>query len=344
MSLFNFLSAANLSSCYYQKKLVDWIVIDENELVCDFAPLKQCPTDAQIDFRIMANESGNSGIVSVFCLQQIITNGAKVLRLNNLDFDAMEQIDLSLQIADYNQPYRAIAVEFPEKYQNKKEVADPRDGEFNKWTGRTNTKTHKPMFVGVVHATEIPAIFTTVYMTSFDAYTMILSYQDTTLEEEMIKRGKSGAMDKSLPISSEELTMYMDVIRASLNACLFADDFGMRSQGAHNPSLFERQQHYLQVAQKSKNEERIIQARRNLRSHPRIYTISQDVKLQVTKSKGEYQKTDRHVEPHWRRGHYRMQRHGPGNSLQKRIRIAPVLVNERFFFGEDQDTSVVLHD
>lgn len=33
------------------------------------------------------------------------------------------------------------------------------------------------------------------------------------------------------------------------------------------------------------------------------------------------------IAPHWRRGHWRMQRHGPQRSLVKRIRIKPILVN-----------------
>ncbi|MEY2474064.1 MAG: hypothetical protein QOK28_3393 [Actinomycetota bacterium] len=37
--------------------------------------------------------------------------------------------------------------------------------------------------------------------------------------------------------------------------------------------------------------------------------------------------TGRHVAPHTRRGHWRRQHHGPGNTLVKRVRIAPTLVN-----------------
>jgi hypothetical protein len=37
--------------------------------------------------------------------------------------------------------------------------------------------------------------------------------------------------------------------------------------------------------------------------------------------------TGRTVAPHMRRGHWRRQRHGPGSTLVKRVRIAPVLVN-----------------
>lgn len=38
---------------------------------------------------------------------------------------------------------------------------------------------------------------------------------------------------------------------------------------------------------------------------------------------------DKTVTPHWRRGHWRRQHHGPGKTLVKRIRIAPVIVNAK---------------
>lgn len=43
------------------------------------------------------------------------------------------------------------------------------------------------------------------------------------------------------------------------------------------------------------------------------------------------------VKCHWRRGHWRQQRYGPQLSLQKRIRIAPVLVRRDKFDGELKD-------
>lgn len=40
------------------------------------------------------------------------------------------------------------------------------------------------------------------------------------------------------------------------------------------------------------------------------------------------------VSPHWRRGHFRMQAHGPHNSLRKLMFIAPVLVAAERLSGE----------
>lgn len=43
--------------------------------------------------------------------------------------------------------------------------------------------------------------------------------------------------------------------------------------------------------------------------------------------------------PHWRRGHFRSQPHGPGNTLRKRVFIEPVMVNAEYFLGGTQHTN-----
>lgn len=48
--------------------------------------------------------------------------------------------------------------------------------------------------------------------------------------------------------------------------------------------------------------------------------------------------TGNEVKPHWRRGHWRMQHHGAGNALLKRVLIKPVLVRADRFVGDVADT------
>lgn len=52
----------------------------------------------------------------------------------------------------------------------------------------------------------------------------------------------------------------------------------------------------------------------------------------IAKGKGS---ASRHVRPHWRRGHFRMQAYGPGLQERKVIWIEPVLVNRSELAGED---------
>lgn len=47
------------------------------------------------------------------------------------------------------------------------------------------------------------------------------------------------------------------------------------------------------------------------------------------------------VSPHWRRGHWRMQAHGPKNGLRKRILVPPVLVRADRFCGDTADSFTI---
>jgi hypothetical protein len=38
--------------------------------------------------------------------------------------------------------------------------------------------------------------------------------------------------------------------------------------------------------------------------------------------------------PHWRRGHWKMQAHGPGLTQHKRLFIKPVIVNRHLLVGD----------
>lgn len=71
------------------------------------------------------------------------------------------------------------------------------------------------------------------------------------------------------------------------------------------------------------------------------YSFDQSVKL-YSREGGDCEETGEGspVRPHWRRGHWRTQRHGVGLSLRKRLRIAPVLVRRDRFAGDLSNTKV----
>lgn len=66
-----------------------------------------------------------------------------------------------------------------------------------------------------------------------------------------------------------------------------------------------------------------------------IYSFDQSVRLYSREGGERDSEGDGSaVRPHWRRGHWRMQAHGVGLGLRKRIRIAPVLVRRDRFAGD----------
>lgn len=77
---------------------------------------------------------------------------------------------------------------------------------------------------------------------------------------------------------------------------------------------------------------------------PCYYELKQIVRLYEKKTETEKEEgtnTNRHVKPHWRRGHYRMQKVGPQRMETKRVKILPVLVNAHMFAGDPTDIEVL---
>lgn len=76
----------------------------------------------------------------------------------------------------------------------------------------------------------------------------------------------------------------------------------------------------------------------------RVIEFDQTVTLYDTESQpssGVGEPTGHHVRPHWRKGHWRMQAHGPQLTLRKRLFIKPLMVRKDAFIGDLQNTSVV---
>jgi hypothetical protein len=94
----------------------------------------------------------------------------------------------------------------------------------------------------------------------------------------------------------------------------------------------------MEVARKRKDPERLARARWDYESLPIRYEFAQKVVLYTHERQTEGAWSPGHaghpVQPHWRRGHLRNQRHGPGLTLVKRIAIPAVLVNAHLFAGD----------
>jgi hypothetical protein len=282
--------------------------------------------------------------IFLHCMCGAFGGGPKILRLTNVDFEVLEKIDLTINISDYKQPFETMIVEWPEGYSEAREIRNPRAGQYDIHSEHLHEATHRPLFSMIRHDPKMQAIFITVALSSHDVYNTVIYLEDKTIEEELRDKFSLEAYEHSLPITDEERRVYLGVMRAALNACLYVNDFGHKREGPDNPKHHTRLQHFVDVARKSKDPRRLAKAQRELKSHPIVYSITQDVRLKVRKDRQRSHVTGRHVEPHWRRGHHRQQRHGKGLTEKKRIWIFPTQVNWNFFDGDSKDTSVILHD
>lgn len=336
---------ATLSEIYFQKDLLRWERTDTC-LYASYKHLKERPLWLQDMFARYFDYGGDSMLLQLHCMTQALAYGPKVLRLRNLDFAILEQTDVNLHICDYTQPYKTIIVELPEAYQDTKEVPDILNGMVNFLNYRFHSDRHKPVCAVVCHEKSIEAIMVTVYMETADCYSILLSEADLTIEEQIEKKIALGPFDKSLPIHQEESIMYKQVIKAALNACLFADEMGMKKDGSNNEKHRRRLEHFVDVARKSNDKKRLAKAQRELNSIPIYYSFEQEVKL-ITETPPRPDGDGNggwYVKPHWRRGHYRMQRHGKGLTEKKRLRIEAVFVNEWLYKGDGKDAKTTLQD
>lgn len=282
--------------------------------------------------------------IFLHCMCGAIGGGPKVIRLTNVDFEVLEKIDLTINISDYKQPFETMIVEWPEGYSEAREIKNPRAGQYDSMSRHLHEETHRPLFAIIRHDPKMNAIFIVVALSSHDVYNTVIYLEDKTIEQELQDKFGLEAYQGSLPITDEERRVYLGVMRAALNACLYVSDFGHVAEGPDNPKHHQRLQHFVDVARKSKDPARLAKAQRELRRHPMIYSIEQDVRLKVTRSRERNGDTGRTVGPHWRRGHHRQQRYGKGLTEKKRIWIFPTQVNWDFFDGDSKDTEYTIHD
>jgi hypothetical protein len=340
-----FIGHKPISPMFFEKRLIDWVRTDDGMISNNFDWLKaNLPLKLKYEFFTQCEIFGKPATLNITCMQNVLAYGPKVIRLKKLDFEILEKTDVNLHLCDYMQPFKTVVVELPEEYTNKHVVADPLKGTKD-ITGIMRESNHKPVIAIVYFDKEIDLIILTVYANNNDCYSILLGEKELTIEDQIQKYMQNGCLEGSLLICNEESNMFQNVCRAILNACLYVADYGCKKLGPDNPSHYARLQHYLQVAERSGDQERIARARRNLRSVPIIYELEQDVKLMAPElAKASNESNGKEMPFHWVRGHYKMQPYGPNRSLRKRIRVAAYKVNEHLCSGDPDKVKTVHHD
>lgn len=294
----------------FSKDVIIYSRVNE-EIVYQLNPaLKQEERKELID--VARKKAQEELVVIMHEVQQVFKKGPKILELDNVDFEQLEQTTLNLTIKEYAQPFESMVVLIPKEYGEKKLIPAP-------WRG---TDTY-PLFCIVHWHKKLQAISISTCMKTNDFYSVCLSGKCSSIEEE-IEEFK----ERNLSVADTEISI--NVTKAVLNACLYAT-FGLKNLGPENPSHYSR-------LQRRKNE-------KELRSHPFVYTFEQRLSLTLTLRKNRSEDSDgREVAPHWRKGHWRHQRYGVGLQEVKRIHIGAILVNSHLFKGELVDTKVTIGD
>ncbi len=275
-----------------------------------------------VEARMIAHSVRNASILEHLELyyQMILWGeGPKVFRPTADQMFALEQMNVNVETRDFHLPFRMIAVELPEAYRVTKK--DDK-GEIP----YVSLMYHEPSINFFAHDMMFP-------------FTALKAYWRGEPQEEMERwldfdynqRKPVGTLETTL----EEYTVEAQVRRALLNYCLLLDEVGVKDQGTQCPNQYAQL-----VKWCAKKNQHTAKNKRQLTAIPRIYGLAKAptplVRYVGSTDQLPGEQPGWKVKPHCRRGHYRMQKHGPGLTLRTRIRIAPVFVNAHLMTGGPQ--------
>jgi len=313
MSFANALSILRPTLPYYLAvKKFDLLHITPNSF--EFRPHPAAPALAiQMVQTVLA--MGASSCIETLVMSRTLAEGPKVFTFDALTCEALENFDLSISTADYQQPFPSVVIELPPDYSRKRVV--PFDA-----------GQHSPDFVTVRHEPAAHCVMVTMHMTSHQVLTRLLKLDPAWTVEEMWHKGqRSWDAKDSLEMTPEEKALGSVLSKMALNVCLLATAYGVRCLGPANPSHYERLKRQVKVAAKKGGEQQ-ERAERELRTAAVRYAFAQEITLfQRETAEGDSGRGGWTVTPHWRRGHWRWQPCGPGRSERRRIAIPSVLVN-----------------
>jgi hypothetical protein len=274
-------------------------------------------------------------LTEAYVMSQLVKIGPKIFRPTQLQFQMLEYMTVNVPVEEYTQPFDTVVFEFPENYYQAKALGEP--SLLGLLRGYEPTKgDHKPIFLMMHYHREMKVLSTSLMFDSVEAIKSVVFFKPGTTIEESLQDAFKGEHPTGLfitPTSAEEDKINEDIIRSAINYCLLVDELGgAKCHGPHNPK------HYARLQKHANGDVDPRKARQELRMHPIVYSIDQNIELfkvsATPLADREGEPTGRSVSPHWRRGFYRRQHHGPQNSLTKRVRIPAVFVKKDLFGGD----------
>jgi hypothetical protein len=229
-----------------------------------------------------------------------LVDGPKVFRPTPAQCRALEQIEVRLELSEYSQPYPALLVDLPTGYEP--------------YTSILCFKTDNLLVCVSQEPTHLHDIVTTVAVDGRPLEVSLQRYDDDC-KENAKEAGRA--------------------LRVALNSCLALSNYGCHADYLY-PKDVETDERLAE-----ENTERGERARKRLEVTPSLVRFDREVVLHRPRPAHEQgEPTGREREFGWVRGHWKMQAHGPSNTLRKRILIKPYMIRADKLIGELSDTSV----
>lgn len=255
---------------------------------------------------MLAMTNNASDLLSFMAIGRWLVDGPKLFKATPEQCEAMNHVDVNILPREYTQPYPALMVVLPKE-------ACP------------------PFFAVLCYRDETIAVFVLFSHDHKDDITTAVNLQSDKLLEWAIEEFKHDAAylrDVAAP-----------ALRIAANVCLALSHYG-----CHLDYLLPKEvESDRRLARESTP--RGERARGRLPLAMQVANFNQEIKLHHSRIEGSggeaSEPSGRQMSPHWRRGHWRMQAHGEGKALRKRVFIAPVLVRADMFIGDKGDTTTV---
>lgn len=254
-------------------------------------------------------------LLRLFAYSKTLTLGPKLLRPTTEQCEALRHVDVKVRLDEYQQPFPSMIVELPDEFRRRltEEFA---------WKC--------PRFV-VNYFDE-----RTRYLFSFCE----TAWQDQGTCNIIAPRRPFSDIEQALQFTTDkdgpDLRQGAALQRVACNFALMLTRFGVKESGPLDPKSHCRNQRQA----KSRKPHKARRAQAMLDAAFTEIGFEQDVVFYSERrtSNGNSDPTGRVVRTHWRRGHFRRQRHGSGLSETKLVFIRPCLVNAEHFNGDLADT------
>jgi len=232
---------------------------------------------------------------------------------------AIENTEINISIADYEQPFPVLIIELPKLYRDLLE---------------RRYSTEAPKYVISFKETNIVCA-----IAWFNPDNVIVNSLTNRPEYKTIEHAfKLTRPEKQFRETDFEVAELVQ--RLAYNFSLLMTVYGVRINLSNNEAIRKQQK-----LARSKNARKAERAKRLLDEKVAVYLceFEQNIKLYDTdksEASKEYGDSRESPAPHWRRGHFKMQPYGPKAELRKKIFIKPILVMASNFAGDLADTAV----